>query len=204
MKIAVLGTGKVGTALGTRLASAGHHVNYGSRKPSSAAQTLSHREAADASVVVFTAVPGTEVVTTLEAIGDEVLGDKIVLDPSAAFTSEMAMAYPGDSVGQRVQARFPSTDPYYRSPGTNKTLLTMVDAEHTLGGISGYDAAETTDENRDRVATLRALVWAYLTTALHPDDPSWSRAAEALARQADPIARIETRQAAKATDGTDP
>ena len=31
MNIAVLGTGKVGTALGTRLAAAGHHVVYGSR-----------------------------------------------------------------------------------------------------------------------------------------------------------------------------
>lgn len=89
------------------------------------------------------------------------------------------------------------TDAYYRSPGTNKTLLTMLDAEHSLGGISGYDADETTGENPVRVATLRALVWAYLTTALHPEDQSWSRAAEALADQADPIARIETRQATK-------
>lgn len=89
------------------------------------------------------------------------------------------------------------TDPYIRSPGTNKTLLTMVDAEHMLGGVSGYDADETTDENPERVATLRALVWAYLTTALHPDDPAWSHAADALARQANPIALIETRQAAE-------
>lgn len=89
------------------------------------------------------------------------------------------------------------TDSYYRSPGTNKTLLTMLDAEHMLGGISGYDADETTDENPERVATLRALVWAYLTTALQPDDPSWSRVVEALDRQNDPIARIETRQAAE-------
>ncbi|MEP7330478.1 MAG: chlorophyllase [Terracoccus sp.] len=89
------------------------------------------------------------------------------------------------------------TDPYYRSPGTNKTLLTMLGAEHMLGGVSGYDADETTDENPERVATLCALVWAYLTTALHPDDPSWSRASEALARQANPMAHIETRQAAE-------
>lgn len=88
-------------------------------------------------------------------------------------------------------------DPYYRSPGTNKTLLTMVDAEHMLGGVSGYDANETTDENPERVATLRALVWAYLMTALHPGDPSWSRAYDALTHQDNPIARIETRQVAE-------
>ncbi len=33
-KIAVLGTGKVGSALGTKLASVGHQVVYGSRTPS--------------------------------------------------------------------------------------------------------------------------------------------------------------------------
>ncbi|MEO5831745.1 MAG: hypothetical protein ABIR83_00050 [Nakamurella sp.] len=51
-----------------------------------------------------------------------------------------------------------STDPYCRSPGNNETLLIMLGAEHVLGGISGYDAAETTDENPERVAALRALV----------------------------------------------
>lgn len=29
-----------------------------------------------------------------------------------------------------------------------------------FGGISGYDASECTDENPERVAALRALVWA--------------------------------------------
>ncbi|MEP6980706.1 MAG: hypothetical protein ABJA16_08100 [Nakamurella sp.] len=51
-----------------------------------------------------------------------------------------------------------STDSYCRSPGNNETLLIMLGAEHVRGGISGYDAAETTDENPERVAALRALV----------------------------------------------
>lgn len=107
MKIAVLGTGKVGSALGAKLASAGHQVVHGSRTPSAAARTVSHREAADSSDVVVTALPGTEVVATLETIGEDALRDKIVLDPSAAFAADMTLAYPGDSVAQRVQARFP-------------------------------------------------------------------------------------------------
>ncbi len=157
MKIAVLGTGKVGTALGAKLASAGHHVNYGSRAPSSTAQTLSHREAVEASDVVITAVPGTEVVTTLEAIGDDVLGDKIVLDPSAAFTPQMTMAYPGDSVGQRVQARFPRA----RIVKTLNTMnfAIMVDPLSSVSQatvfVSGDDARAKTLVN----ALLKDLGW---------------------------------------------
>jgi len=35
-------------------------------------------------------------------------------------------------------------DPYHLSPGP-KSLFTLYGAEHGLGGISGYDVAETTD-----------------------------------------------------------
>jgi hypothetical protein len=46
-------------------------------------------------------------------------------------------------------------DAYHRSPGRNKTLLTLRGAGHMLGGVSGYDAGETTDENPERVAAVR-------------------------------------------------
>ena len=36
-------------------------------------------------------------------------------------------------------------DPYFLSPG-RKALLTLFGAEHGLGGVAGYDLAETTDE----------------------------------------------------------
>jgi predicted dienelactone hydrolase len=53
------------------------------------------------------------------------------------------------------------TDPYFLSTAP-KSLLTLVDAEHGLGGVSGYDAAETTDENPERVAAVQRLTCAYL------------------------------------------
>jgi hypothetical protein len=40
-------------------------------------------------------------------------------------------------------------DSYTHTPGP-KDLLTVVGGEHWLGGISGYDAAETTDESPER------------------------------------------------------
>jgi predicted dinucleotide-binding enzyme len=82
-------------------------VIYGSRRPSVETGTVSRREAVASADAVITAIPGTAVLATLEEIGEDVLGDKIVMDPSAAFTAEMTMAYPGDSVAQQVQARFP-------------------------------------------------------------------------------------------------
>jgi dienelactone hydrolase len=84
-------------------------------------------------------------------------------------------------------------DAYHRSPGRNKTLLTVRGAGHMLGGVSGYDAGETTDENPERVAAVRALVWAYLRSALNPDDPAWADASAALAAQPAPAGHIETR-----------
>lgn len=84
------------------------------------------------------------------------------------------------------------SDAYFHSPGP-KSLLTLFGAEHGLGGISGYDAKETTDENPERVAALRALVWAYLRTALHPGDRAWADATAALAAMATPVGSVESK-----------
>ena len=73
-------------------------------------------------------------------------------------------------------------DPYHLSNGP-KCLLTIAGGEHILGGISGYDAAETTDESVERVATVQRLTWAYLRSALYSDDPAWSMACTALTQQ---------------------
>ena len=81
-------------------------------------------------------------------------------------------------------------DPYFLSPSP-KCLLTLFGAEHCLGGISGYDAEETTDENPDRVAAVQRLTWAYLRTALYPEDPAWPAACAALSGSPSPLGRIE-------------
>ncbi|MDT0609079.1 alpha/beta hydrolase family protein [Streptomyces lancefieldiae] len=70
-------------------------------------------------------------------------------------------------------------DPYTLAPAP-KTLLTLFDAEHGLGGIAGYDAAETTDESPERVAALARLTAAYLHTQLHPGATTWQDACESL------------------------
>lgn len=83
-------------------------------------------------------------------------------------------------------------DPYFLSPAP-KTLLTVFDAEHGLGGISGYDADETTDENPERVAAVARLSAAYLRTQFHPGDPAWQTARDALTTGPGAIGRVESK-----------
>ncbi|MFE9581273.1 alpha/beta hydrolase family protein [Nocardia sp. NPDC006044] len=84
------------------------------------------------------------------------------------------------------------TDPYFLAPGP-KSLLTLFGAEHGLGGISGYDVAETTDENPARVAAVQRLTWAYLRSEFFPGDAAWQAARDALTADADPLGRVESK-----------
>ncbi|TXS54195.1 alpha/beta hydrolase family protein [Streptomyces sp. t39] len=80
-------------------------------------------------------------------------------------------------------------DPYTLAPAP-KTLLTLYGAEHGLGGIAGYDAAETTDEDPGRVAALALLTAAWLRTRLHPGASAWEDALEALTTGPDAVGRV--------------
>src|SRR5690348_2630737 len=84
------------------------------------------------------------------------------------------------------------TGPYFLSPGP-KSLLTVFGAEHGLGGVAGYDAAETTDEDPERVTAIARLTGAYLRTALYPGDPAWQAARDELAASPDPLGRVESK-----------
>ncbi|MCS7478338.1 alpha/beta fold hydrolase [Umezawaea endophytica] len=83
-------------------------------------------------------------------------------------------------------------DPFHLSPGP-KTLLTVFDAEHGLGGISGYDVAETTDENPARVTAVARLTAAYLRGELYPGDTAWQDVASVLTTGPDAIGRVESK-----------
>lgn len=114
-------------------------------------------------------------------------------DFSAMTTPALVVAGEKDA-STHLTVRGPEwhTDPYFLSPG-RKTLLTLIDAEHGLGGVSGYDVAETTDENPERVAAVRRLTWAYLRSELYPGDSAWQVACEELAAAPDPLGRVETK-----------
>ncbi|MEU1037797.1 chlorophyllase [Streptomyces sp. NPDC005907] len=83
-------------------------------------------------------------------------------------------------------------DPYTLAPGP-KALLTLFGAEHGLGGIAGYDAAETTDENPERVAVLARLTAVYLRTQLRLGAPTWQTACGTLTTDPEPTGRVESK-----------
>lgn len=78
-------------------------------------------------------------------------------------------------------------DPFKLAPGP-KSLLTLFDGEHGLGGLAGYAAAETTDESPERVAVVQHLSWAYLRSQLFAGDSAWQEAQRTLA-----LGRVESK-----------
>jgi dienelactone hydrolase len=110
------------------------------------------------------------------------------MNPTFEDMTTPTLVVAGDRDQSALSVRGPDwfTDPYFLSPG-DKSLLTLFGAEHSLGGISGYEAKETTDENPGRVAVIQRLTTAYLRSAFHPDDPSW------LASSTAGLGRIDTK-----------
>ncbi|MEI5098092.1 chlorophyllase [Streptomyces sp. PmtG] len=114
--------------------------------------------------------------------------------PSFATMTAPALVVAGDKDDSALSTRGPDwfTDPYTHSPG-RKSLLTLFDAEHSLGGIPGYEVAETTDEHPARVTLIQQLTTAYLRSALSPGDTSWKAAVTALEEGAHPLGAVRSK-----------
>lgn len=121
---------------------------------------------------------------------------------SSMSTPTLVVAGDQDDIPRKHQltVRGPDwmTEPYFLSPG-RKSLVTLYGAEHSLGGIAGYEAQETTDENPERVALIQRLTWAYLRDALGIDEAPWAAARKALAGGSHPLGRIESTSGAQRT-----
>ncbi|OPC82948.1 chlorophyllase [Embleya scabrispora] len=109
--------------------------------------------------------------------------------PDFAHMTAPALVVAGDHDESPLSVRGPEwlADPYHLSPGP-KSLLTLFEAEHSLGGIAGYEARETTDENPERVALIQRVTLAYLRHALGIDDADWAEA-----KNGTPMGRIESK-----------
>jgi pimeloyl-ACP methyl ester carboxylesterase len=99
----------------------------------------------------------------------------------------------GDKDDLPLSTRGPAwtTDPYTLGRG-NKSLLTVRGGEHFLGGISGYQAAETTDENPDRVALVQQVTLAYLRHVTGIDHTAWKNAQTVLSGS-HPLGHLESK-----------
>ncbi|MFJ8791922.1 alpha/beta hydrolase family protein [Streptomyces sp. NPDC102462] len=116
------------------------------------------------------------------------------MKPSFDTMTAPALIVAGDRDQSHLATRGPDwfTDAYTHSPG-GKSLLTLFGAEHSLGGIPGYEVAETTDENPARVALIQRLSWAFLRSALYPQDTGWKAAAGALEDDPAPLGKLRSK-----------
>ena len=100
----------------------------------------------------------------------------------------------GDHDQSALSTRGPDwfTDVYRLSPGA-RSLLTLFGAEHSLGGIHGYRASDTTDENPAVVSLVARASTAFLRTQLGIDSGAWGAQVAALVVGHQPVARIESK-----------
>ncbi|MGP4046258.1 alpha/beta hydrolase family protein [Streptomyces sp. 2A115] len=131
------------------------------------------------------------------------LGDDLVpfaaehfpfMKPSFDTMTTPALIVAGDKDQSHLSTRGPDwfTDPYTYSPGS-KSLLTLFDAEHSLGGIPGLEVAETTDASPARVALIQQLTTAYLRSALYGEATAWKAAAIALEEDPSPLGTLQSK-----------
>jgi predicted dinucleotide-binding enzyme len=123
MKIAVLGTGDVGSNLATKMVGLGHEVRMGSRTPTKArswaeahgrnASGGSFAEAAAFGEVVFNCTLGAASLEALKEAGPENLKGKVLIDVSNPLDFSKGMpptltVSNTDSLGEQIQRAFPS------------------------------------------------------------------------------------------------
>jgi predicted dienelactone hydrolase len=110
------------------------------------------------------------------------------------MTTRTLVVAGGEDVSPHLSTRGADwhADPYRLGPGAD-SLLTLVGAKHGLGGIAGYDAKETDDEDPDRLAVTQRMTWAYLRSALRNGDPAWLDACRALETHGAGIGRVESK-----------
>ncbi len=163
MKLGVLGTGQVGTAISTEMVKAGHEVVVGSRDPQSdkaqefarqtGARVASYAEAATHGEWVFNALPGEPAVDYLRQCD---IAGKILVD-IANYNSAVDQPI-GTPVGQLIQSAFPEARVVKALNSISAHLMLApggLDGQHTVF-IAGNDA----DAKRQVTAFLAGFGWA--------------------------------------------
>ena len=125
MRIAVIGTGMVGRTLGEGLAKVGHDVVVGTRDPAltrardewgaTSLSLASYGQIGVGADLFINATSGDASLEALQAVGDEALAGKVLIDVSNAL--DRSSGFPPtlfvcntDSLAEQVQRAFPRTN----------------------------------------------------------------------------------------------
>jgi predicted dinucleotide-binding enzyme len=159
MKIAIFGTGMVGTTIGTKLVSLGHEVKMGSRTADNAkatawveasGKTASQGTFADAAAfgeLAFNCTAGTGSVAAIEAAGPKNLAGKILVDVSNPLDFSKGMpptlsVCNTDSTAEQLQRACPDAKVVKALNTMNCALMvdpSLLKGEHDVF-LSGNDA----------------------------------------------------------------
>jgi predicted dinucleotide-binding enzyme len=172
--IAIIGTGKVGAAIGGVFAEQGHTIIYGSRSPSGlkaldlasktgdGAKTAKPAEAAAMADMVVLAVPGMAAVEVAKSLG--ALEGKIIIDVTNPLVVEPPLTFTfgvTTSNGEMIQNALPAA--YVVKALNTINWQSMIDPETSPGPLSvplsGNDPAA-----KRKVATMMSAM------GLHPID----------------------------------
>jgi len=181
MRIAVLGTGRVGLALARGLHAAGHQVTLGSRAPErnptgpAGVPVTSHADAVTAAEAVILAVPFRAAGPLLRDLGD--LGRRIVIDATNPIGADLAgrtgvETLAATAVNARVVKAFNTigaehmTDARF-SDGRAYALIAGddADARTAVAGLAdqlGFEPVDLGDLSAARHAEAAAALWIHL------------------------------------------
>ena len=174
VKIAVLGTGMVGQAVGSKLVAVGHEVLMGSRAAgnekavawaANAGPSASEGTFADAAAfgeIVINATSGGASIDALRAAGAENLADKVLvdianpLDASAGFPPVLSVCNT-DSLGEQIQRAFPDA----RVVKTLNTVnaVVMVDPSSVPGRHAVFVSGDDAEAKSTVTELLRSFGW---------------------------------------------
>lgn len=199
MKIAVLGTGMVGTTIASKLVALGHEVRMGSRTADNekatrwaadAGEHASHGTYADAASfgeIAFNCTNGAGTLDALEAAGAQALAGKVLLDLSNPLDFSKGMpptlfVCNDDSLGEQVQRALPRTRVVKTLNTINCEL--MVDASRVPGEHTVFMSGNDPEAKRQVESILRewfghrdVLDLGDISTARGPESylPLWLR-----------------------------
>lgn len=168
-EIAILGSGRVGSALAKALTRAGHNVAFGSRDPETAKAKWQGPDVRFATIeqallsapVVFNATPGADSLALLTPLAS-VLAGKVLVDVANATTrnpdgSPGPLLYPQDSLAERLQEALPETFVVK----TLNTLLSPVMEDPTIlnGAATVFLSGDSEVAKREVRALLESTRW---------------------------------------------
>lgn len=160
MKIAVLGTGMVGTTIASKLVDLGHEVTLASRTADNKnaqawlakigadkAKVASYADAARSAELLFNCTSGAGSLEALRMAGAEALADKILVDIANPLDFSRGMPprlsiCNDSSLGEQIQAAFPETKVVKSLNTINCNLMvepSLLPGEHVVF-VSGNDA----------------------------------------------------------------